>query len=91
MSCKDPNTEIFAEISETLETLGSKIENARNFILTVYVGEMEEDVLSYAKNILNIQVLRAETEKEGGLYEISGNPRRAVWFCKKRMVCLEVL
>jgi hypothetical protein len=38
MSCRNPNTEISAEISETLETLGSKIENAQNFILTVYGG-----------------------------------------------------
>jgi hypothetical protein len=28
--------------------------------------------------------LRAETEKKGGPYGISGNLRRAVQFCKKR-------
>jgi hypothetical protein len=91
MSCRNPNTEISAEISETLETLGSKIENAQNFILRVSGGALEEAVLSYAKNSPNVQVLRAETEKEGGSYEISGNPRRVVRFCKKRTVCLEVL
>jgi hypothetical protein len=50
---------------------------------------VEEVVLSYAKISPNVQVLRAETEKEGGSYEISGNPRRVVRFCKKRTTCFE--
>jgi hypothetical protein len=49
---------------------------------------LEEAVLSYAKFIPNFQVLRAETEKEGGLYKISGNPRRVVRFCKKGWMTL---
>jgi hypothetical protein len=79
MSCKNPNSEFSTEIRETL---GSKIKNARNFILRVYGGALEEVMLSYAKISPNVQVLRAETEK-GGAYEISGNPRRIVRFCKK--------
>jgi hypothetical protein len=88
MSCINPNTEISAEISETL---GSKIENDRNFILRVSGGVLEEAILSYAKNIPNIQLLRGETEKEGGPYKISGNPRRVVQFCKSERrlgICL---
>jgi hypothetical protein len=63
MSFRHPNTKISAEISETLEPLGSKIENARNFILGVCGGALEEDVLSYSKNSPNVQVLRVEIEK----------------------------
>jgi hypothetical protein len=44
---------------------------------------LEEAVLSYAKITPNVQVLRAETPKKGGSYGFSGNPRRAVRFCKK--------
>jgi hypothetical protein len=33
MSCRNPNTEISAEISETIETLGPKFQNAKNFDL----------------------------------------------------------
>jgi hypothetical protein len=50
----------------------------------------EEAVLSYAKIIPIIQVLRAETEK-GGSYGIYGNPRRVVWFCRKMTTCFEGL
>jgi hypothetical protein len=46
MSFRNPNTKFFAEISETLETLGSKIENDQNFILRVSGGALEEFVLS---------------------------------------------
>jgi hypothetical protein len=60
MSCRNPNTVISIEISETL---GSKIENARNFILRVSGGALEEAVLSYAKNSPKFQVLRDETKK----------------------------
>jgi hypothetical protein len=52
---------------------------------------LEEVVLSYAKIIPNVQLLRFETEKEGGLYEISRSPRRVIWFCKKRMAFFEGL
>jgi hypothetical protein len=41
MSCRNPNIEISAEISETLETLGPKIQNARNFNLKLVGGESE--------------------------------------------------
>jgi hypothetical protein len=88
MSCRNPNAEISEEISETLR---SKIKSAQNFILRVSGGALDETVLSYAKNSPKFQVLRAETEKEGGSYKISRNPRRVVRFCKKRMVFLEVL
>jgi hypothetical protein len=58
MSCINPNTEIFAEISETL---GPKFQNAQNFTLRVSGGALEESVLSYAKIIPNVQVLRGNT------------------------------
>jgi hypothetical protein len=44
---------------------------------------LEEAVLSYSKFIPNFQVLRDEIGKEGGLYEISGNPRRVIRFYKR--------
>jgi hypothetical protein len=50
MSCRNPNTEISAEISETLETLGPKIQNAQNFTLKLVGGALKEVVHSYAKN-----------------------------------------
>jgi hypothetical protein len=83
MSCRNPDTEISAEISETLETLGPKFQNAWNFDLKLVGGALKEVVHSYAKIIPNVQVLRDETEKEGGSYEISGNPRRVVRFLQK--------
>jgi hypothetical protein len=64
MSCKNPNTEISAEISKTLEILGPKFQNAWNFTLRVSGGALEEAVLSYAKIIPNVQVLRAENISE---------------------------
>ena len=88
MSCRNPNTEFSAEISETL---GPKFQNAWNFDLKLAGGALKEFVHSYSKNIANFQVLTTETEKEGGSYRISGNPRRVVRFYKKRTVCLEVL
>jgi hypothetical protein len=54
MSYKNPNTEISVEISETLETLGSKIGNDQNFILRVSGGALEEAILYYSKNIPNV-------------------------------------
>ena len=64
MSCINPNTEISTEISKTLETLGPKFQNAQNFTLRVFGDVLEEDVLSYAKRIPNVQVLRAENISE---------------------------
>jgi hypothetical protein len=46
MSCRNPNSEISAAISETL---GIKFQNAWNFILRVSEGALEEALLSYAK------------------------------------------
>jgi hypothetical protein len=43
---------------------------------------LEDFVLLYAKNIPNVQVLRARTPQKGGSYGFSGNPRRVVWFCR---------
>jgi hypothetical protein len=78
MSCRNPNSEISAEISETLETLGPKFQNAKNFTLRVSGGALEKVVLSYAKISPNVQVLRAETPEKGGSYIFSRNPRRVV-------------
>jgi hypothetical protein len=38
MSCKNPKTEISAEIGETIETLGPKIQNDQNFDLKLVGG-----------------------------------------------------
>jgi hypothetical protein len=38
MSCRNPNSKISAKISETLETLGPKFQNAQNFIWRVSGG-----------------------------------------------------
>jgi hypothetical protein len=35
MSCRNPNSKISIEISKMLETLGTKVQNAWNFILKV--------------------------------------------------------
>jgi hypothetical protein len=66
MSCRNPNSEISIEISETLETLGPKFQNARNFTLRVSGGALKEAILSYSKINPNVQVLRAETPQKGG-------------------------
>jgi hypothetical protein len=91
MSCKNPNIEIFAEISKTLETLGPKFQNARNFDMKLVGGVLKEDVHSYSKNIPNVQVLRDGTEKErgpsefletlGGSYDSTKRGRFALKFC----------
>jgi hypothetical protein len=44
---------------------------------------LEEEILSYAKISPNVQVLRDATPQKGGSYRFSGNPRRAVQFCRK--------
>ena len=58
MGCINPNTEISAEISETLETLGPKFQNARNVTLRVSRDALELVVLSYAKISPNVQVFK---------------------------------
>jgi hypothetical protein len=48
---------------------------------------LEKSELSHAKIFLNIQVLGAETLKRREPYRFSGNPRRAVRFCRRgRMI-----
>jgi len=41
---------------------------------------LKEVVHYYAKISPKVQVLRDETEKEGGLYKFFVNPRRVVWW-----------
>jgi hypothetical protein len=47
MSCRNPNSKISAEISETLETLGPKSQNAQKCNLMLVGGALEEAVHSY--------------------------------------------
>jgi hypothetical protein len=82
MSCRNPNSEISAENCETLETLGPKNQNARKCNLKLVGGALKEVVHSYALFIPSVQVLSVGTPRKGGLYEISGNPRRVIWFCR---------
>jgi hypothetical protein len=63
MSCRNPDTEIFAEIRKTL---GPKFQNAWNFDLKLDRGALKEVIHSYSKIIPTIQVLRVETEKKEG-------------------------
>jgi hypothetical protein len=87
MSCKNPNSEISAEISETLEILGPKSKNARKCNLKLDGGALKEAVHSYALFIPNVQVSSAETPQKGRSYKISGNPRRVVrFFRSERMI-----
>jgi hypothetical protein len=74
MSCRNPNSEISAEISETLETLGPKFQNAQNFTLRVSGDALEEAILSHAKISPNVQVLMAETPHKGGSYGFFWKP-----------------
>jgi len=78
MSCKNPNSEIFAEISETLETLGTKSQNAHKCNLNLVGGALKEAIQSYVIFSPNVQVTSVETPQRGRSYEISGNPRRVV-------------
>jgi hypothetical protein len=80
MSCINPNTKISAEISETL---GPKSRNARKCNLKLAGGALKEAVHSYVLFIPNVQVTSAETLQRGRPYEISGNPRRVVRFCRR--------
>jgi hypothetical protein len=63
MSCRNPNTEISAEISETLETLGPKFQNAWNFDMKLVGGVMKEVLHSHSLFIPNVQVPSAENVK----------------------------
>jgi hypothetical protein len=47
---------------------------SRNFTLRASGDALEEDILFYAKNIPNIQVLRAESPLKGGSYKIFWKP-----------------
>jgi hypothetical protein len=61
MSCRNPNTEISAEISETLETIGPKFQNAWNFNMKLVGGALKEVVHSYGIFRPSVQVPSAET------------------------------
>jgi hypothetical protein len=74
MSCRNPNTEISAEISETLETLGPKFQNAQNFDLKLVGGALKEVVHSYALFIPNVQVPSAEKPPEEQAVQIFWEP-----------------
>jgi hypothetical protein len=81
MSCRNPNTENSAEISETL---GPKFQNARNFDLKLVGGALKEAIHAYAFFSPNVQVTSAENLQKSMPYDFSGNPRRAVRFLQKR-------
>jgi hypothetical protein len=83
MSCRNPNTEISAKITETLETLGPKSQNDRKCNLKLAGDALKEAVHSYVLFIPNVQVTSVETPQRGRPYGISGNPRRAVRFCRR--------
>jgi hypothetical protein len=74
MSCRNPDTEISAEISKTLETLGPKIKISWNFILRASKDALEEFVLLCAKSSPSFQVLRVESPPKGRWYEILWKP-----------------
>jgi hypothetical protein len=88
MSCRNPNSEISIEISETL---GPKNQNARKYNMKLVGGALKEVVHSYALFSPSVQVTSVETPQKGRSYGISGNPRRVVRFCRsERMtgICL---
>jgi hypothetical protein len=70
MSCRNPNFEIFAEISKTLETLGPKSQNDRKYNLKLVGGVLKEVVHSYALFSPNVQVTSVETPQRSRSYEI---------------------
>ena len=84
MSCRNPNTEISAEISKTLETLGPKLQNAHNCSLRLAVGTLKEAIHTYALFSPNIQVPSVENSQKGRSYGFSGNPRRVIRFLEER-------
>ena len=48
MSCRNPNFEISAEISETLDTVRPKSQNAQKYKLKLVGGALKESVHSYS-------------------------------------------
>ena len=84
MSCRNPNSEIFVEINETLETLGPKSQNAHKCNLKLVGGVLKEAVHYYVLLIPTVQVTSVETPQRGRSYEISGNPRRVVRFSRRQ-------
>jgi hypothetical protein len=84
MSCGNSNTEISAEISEALETLGPKFQNAQNFDLNLVRGALKDAVNFYALFSPNIQVPSAENLHKSRSYKFSRNPRRVIRFLQKR-------
>jgi hypothetical protein len=81
MTYRNPNTEISAEIGETLEP---KFQNAQNFDLKLVGGAMKEVIHSYALFSPNIQVPSSENLQKSRLYIFSRKPRRVVRFLQKR-------
>ena len=81
MSFRNPNIEIFEEISETL---GLKFQNAQTFDLKLVGGALKEAVHSYALFSPNIQLSSAKNLQKRRSYGFSGNPRRVVLFLQKR-------
>jgi hypothetical protein len=47
-------------------------------------GALKEAIHTYALLSPNVQVSSDETSQKGRPYEISGNPRRVVWFLQVR-------
>jgi hypothetical protein len=80
MSCRNPNYEVSAEISETL---GPERQNAWKCDLKLIGGALKEAIHSYALFIPSVQVTSAETSQRGRPYKISGNPRRVIRFCRR--------
>jgi hypothetical protein len=62
MSCRNPNSEISIEISETL---APKSQNARKWNLKLVGGVLKEAIHSYALFIPKFQVSSAETPQKG--------------------------
>jgi hypothetical protein len=84
MSCRNPNTEISAEISENLETLGPKFQNAQNFDLKLAGVVLKEAVHSYSIFNPNVQFPSVENLQKSRSYRFSRTPRRDVQFLQKR-------
>jgi hypothetical protein len=59
--------------------------------MNIFGGALKEFVYSYSLFIHNVQVTSVETSQRGRLYEISGNPRRVVWFCRRERGCMKVV
>jgi hypothetical protein len=83
MSFRNPNSEISAEISKTLETPGLKSQNSWKCNPKLVGGALKEAVQLYALFIPNVQVTSVDTPQRSRPYNIFGNPRRAVRFCRR--------